>query len=168
MWICPRCHSENREAASVCESCGSARSAGRFGSAPQQRRMQSTPAPRVTTPAPREQREQDMMPRSAVRGEYPVPEMDPPRPKRVRRPAVALAKIVGTLLCVLLPILTGLLAWRQYGVLYPALTGLLVAEDTAAWQGMACYITLSVLAGLLSLLPGLWTLLFARMAQEKR
>ena len=168
MWICPRCHSENREAAAACENCGATRSAGRFGSSPQQpRRMQPPSSPRISTPAGREQREPEM-PRSSARNEYPVPEMDLPRAKHVKRSSALFSRIVGVLLSVLLPVLVGLLAWRQYDVLSPALTGLLLPEDAADWMRIGCYAALGVVAALLALLPGLWTLLLARSSRDRR
>ena len=189
MWICPRCNFENAEDAATCENCGSARSAGRFGSNPQQRRMPQTGAPRVAAaPAmrdprdtrdprymrdprdPRDLRDQDtvQMPRSATRSDYPAPDMDPPRPKRRRRPAAALARFVGAVLTVLLPLLTALLAWKQYDALCPALTGLLLPEGAADGLRIGCYAVFALAAVLLSFLPGLWTLLAARPVAQKR
>ena len=166
MWICPRCNYENREANVACESCGAARSVGRFGSAPP-RRPSAPPSPRVSS-APnretREPREQEFV-RPSASNNYEKPDMDA-RPKPVRRPG-ALARFVGSLLCVLLPALAGLLAWRQYGVLRPVVESLFMIEDTP-WLGLACYIAFAVIAGLAALLPGLWTLLLTRIVRERR
>ena len=88
------------------------------------------------------------------------------RPKPVRRPG-ALARFVGAILCVLLPALAGVLAWRQYDVLRPVVDSLFQIEDTP-WLGLACYIAFALIAGLVALLPGLWTLLLVRITRERR
>ena len=163
MWICPRCNFENREANVACESCGAARSVGRFGSAPP-RRPSAPPSPRVSSAPSRETREQEFA-RPFTPKEYATPDMDA-RPKPVRKPC-GLARCVGILLCVLLPALVGLLAWRQYEALRPVVEGLFQTGDTP-WLGLTCYVGFALIAGLAALLPGLWTLLLARIVREKR
>ena len=171
MWICPRCNAENREANVACESCGAVRSVGRFGSAPP-RRPSSAPSPRISaapardTRETRSPREQEFTP-SAVRNEYAMPDMDA-RPKPVRRPTAALAKGVGTLLCALLPALIAVLAWRQYDALLTVVTGLFLIEDGPSWLVTGCYVLFSLIAGMIALLPGLWTLLLARIVRQRR
>ena len=163
MWICTKCNYENREASVACESCGSPRSVGRFGSAPP-RRPSAPPSPRVSSAPNREPREQEYI-RPSAQKDYEKPDMDV-RAKPVRRPG-ALARLVGGLLCVLLPALVAVLAWRQYGVLRPVVESLFLIEDTP-WLGLVCYIAFALIAGLAALLPGLWTLLLVRISRERR
>lgn len=139
MWICNHCHTENKDSFTMCEQCGSMRSAGRFGSAPTVMRPQiSTPGAGIS-PSPVHQQE--------VRQAVPV-----------RRAMQAPAKIIGWLLLILLPVLTGLLFWRQYDVLRAALVPLLVDQDAAeVWQ-ILCYAGYALIAVLLATLPGLRTL----------
>lgn len=167
MWICPRCHTENRDAFPACESCGAARSAGRFGSSPGNRESVAR-APRVTAAAP----SGDAIPRPAAsaRAAYQPPEteMPPAAAPRKRGAAARLARLVGGALCVLLPALTALLAVRQYDALSGALLPLLLSETTADAARLLCYLALALIAGLLSLLPGLWTLLLARPYKNRK
>ncbi len=158
MWICPRCNFENREANVACESCGAARSVGRFGSAPP-RRPSAPPSPRVSSAPSRETREQEFA-RPFTPKEYATPDMDA-RPKPVRKPC-GLARCVGVLLCVLLPALVGLLAWRQYDALSEALLPLYLTEKAPDWLRSVFYGMLTAAAVLLSMLPGLWTILLSR------
>ncbi len=168
MWICPQCHAENREANVACDSCGAPRSAGRFGSAPS-RRPSSVQAPLVSSAPSRQARDKrgQEPPVSVSRSQYQAPEMDV-RARKERRPMAVLATVVGIILCVLLPLLAGLIAWRKYDVLQPVVTSLFLLEDAPSWVGLASYIAFAVIAGLVALLPGLWTVLLARNARERR
>ena len=157
MWICQRCQTENHDNARVCPVCGSVRPTGRFGSAPQQRPLNTAAPPRVTT-AQQPSAQEPAQP-SAVRSGYQPPEEHARAP---RRKSGGFARLAGVLLCVLLPALTLLLAWRQYETLFPVLTLLFTGPDAPAWQGWACYGALTLSAALLALLPGLWTLLLNR------
>ena len=96
MWICSRCHTENHENQSVCESCGAARSAGRF-SAPAMQGPARAPrvSPAASQPAPE-------MRRAAPAYQPPATDMSPTRPPR--RPLQFFARLVGILLCLLLPL----------------------------------------------------------------
>lgn len=166
MWICRRCQNENRETFSLCEHCGSPRSAGRFASAPL--RMDHTGRAAPVAPPPRvmhipEHRKDIRMPDDAIPD--PLPEMKaqpavPAEPYKLpRRPVMGLAQAVGMLLCILLPALAGFLAWRQYDVLQPALVSLLLDEAAPAWAKIAVYAGFCLIGALLAPLPGLWTLM---------
>lgn len=69
------------------------------------------------------------------------------------------AKLIGVLLCILLPALAGILAWRQYDAVSQAMIPLFLNDAAPEWARIAVYSGLCLIAGLLSLLPGLWTLM---------
>ena len=167
MWICAHCHTENRDSVSACMNCGMMRSAGRFGSAPVQ--MENTArAPRVSNPASLSAAQEPPARTASARTAYQPPAADwtPARPRR--HPAAVLARAVGGALCVLLPLLTALLAWRQFEPLSRALLPLLLSQGAAEWAQTVCYAALALIAVLVSLLPGLWTLLLARPRISKK
>ena len=155
MWICPRCHAENRDSAAACESCGAVRAAGRFGSgAPEQQSARAPRAPRVTPAA-------ETAPlRRRTPERYQPPETQV-RPRMQKRPFSGLGRMVGGLLLALLPLLTALLAWRQHDALAAALLPLLLDEAAGDGVRMAVYIALALTAVLVAALPGLWTLLLS-------
>ena len=157
MWICPRCHTENHENLSVCESCGTARSAGRF-SAPA---MQSAgSAPRVSNaPAQLDMR------RPAPAYQPPATDMPPARPPR--RPLQSFARVIGILLLLILPVMTVLTFVFLYEALSSGIIPLLMSANTAPGWQLIGYIFLAVPAFLLSLLPGLWTLLLCEPRPPK-
>lgn len=164
MWICPRCQEENKESFAACESCGAPRSAGRFASSPN--RMEQTG--RMNRIAPAAQAAPVHSPRVMIApGRRPLHMPDesfsvpanPAFPTPPRRPLMGFARLVGLMLLILLPLLTGLLAWRQYDALSRALLPLLLNADAAAWIKIAVYAGLCLIAFLISLLPGLWTLM---------
>ena len=168
MWICPRCHTENRDADTACEACGAARAAGRFASPPQRPQQRiSRPAqpPRVTAPSPLQETAE--APAAPARGGYQAPEFRASKPRRRRAPLLILSRWVGGILCLALPALTLLLAWRQRQTLFSVLTPLLLGPDAPAWQGWTAFGVLALTGALLSLLPGLWTLLLARRTQKE-
>ena len=140
----------------MCPVCGAARSAGRFGSAPQQRSGMDT-APRVTVAQPVSP--QEPAPADPVRSGYQPPEENARAP---RRKGGGFSRLVGGMLCVLLPVIVLALAWQQREILFPLLTPLFTGPDAPAWLGWTCYGALSLTAALLALLPGLWTLLLNR------
>ena len=76
-------------------------------------------------------------------------------------------KIVGGLLIVLLPLIVGLLAWRQYDVLTEALLPLYLTEKAPDWLRSVFYGIHVAAAVLLSMLPGLWTILLSRRPRGK-
>ena len=154
MWICNRCQVENRDSSSTCENCGAVRPAGRFGSAPAHGE-QAPRAPRVSAAQPAA-----APVRPTARETYRPPETDM-KPRKNRRPLLGLARCVGTALLILLPLLTGLLAWRQYDLLSQTLLPLLLGSEGADWLKLGCYVLLGFIAVLLASLPGLWTLLFS-------
>ncbi len=166
MWICQRCYTENRESSTACEGCGAPRAAGRFNSAPQQRASRPAQAPIMSYP--NAQREtvplQNPLPE---RGEYQTPPPDTRKQKKRRPPfAARFARWIGVLLAVLLPILAALFAWRQYDALSDAVLPLLLGDGAAEWIKIALYAALSILAVLVSMLPGLWTVLLSRDRRE--
>ena len=156
MWICQRCQTENRDSMRMCPVCGTARAAGRFGSAPQQHSGMS-PAPRVTAAQPAQASEQPQP--SPSRSGYQPPEENVRAP---RRKGGGFSQLVGVLLCVLLPVMTLLLAWQQRETLFSVLTPLFTGTEAPEWLNWTCYGVLTLAAALLALLPGLWTLLLNR------
>lgn len=159
MWICPRCHAENKDSAAACEGCGAVRAAGRFGSgAPEQHAAR---APRVTPAA------EAAPPRRRVPEGYQPPETQL-RARPPRQPFSGLGRAVGGGLLVLLPLLTMLLAWRQHGALSGVLTALLLDDAAGDGARMTVYIALAVIAALLASLPGLWTLLLSGRPPRRR
>lgn len=148
MWICNRCHAENKDGYTACEQCGAIRSAGRFGSAPTA--LNARP-PQVSAPA---------VQAAPARYADPAPantrQMPPPPPARGIQ---KFGKLVGGLLLVLLPALCILLAWRQYDVLSAALVPLLLDAESSEILKLIVYIGFGLIALLLSMLPGLHTLL---------
>ncbi len=174
MWVCQQCHSENKDALATCPSCGTPRPVRRFGSAPQHAPAAPASAPAVTqtqqhsasfSPAP----VPDARTAAAARAAYQQQEQreddyydDEEMYDRPRRGGSIFGKLVGGLLIVLLPLLVGLLAWRQYGVLSEALLPLYLTEKAPDWLRSVFYGALTAAAVLLSMLPGLWTLLLAR------
>ena len=160
MWICQQCQRENRDSVRACPVCGTVRAAGRFGSAPQQRSGVSSAPPRVTpaqtVPA------QDPLPPSPVLSAYQPPEEKACAP---RKKSGGGARLIGGLLCVLLPAMALLLAWQQREILRLALTPLFTGPDAPDWLSWTCYGALSLAAALLAMLPGLWTLLLNKRNQ---
>ena len=152
MWICQRCQTENRDSIRMCPVCGAARSAGRFGSAPQQRSGDTAPQVTVAQPAAPQE---PSAPAPVRSGYQPMEEVvRAPQPK-----GGGFFRLVGVLLCVLLPVTALALAWQQRDVLFPLLTPLFTGPEAPAWLNWTCYGALSLAAALLALLPGLWTLL---------
>lgn len=152
MWICARCHAENKDSAPACVHCGAARAAGRFGSGA---------AEQATARAPRVTRAPEAVPsrRRAPEG-YQPPETQM-RPHPPKRPFALLGRIIGGALLVLLPLLAALLAWRQHDALSSALLPLLLDAGTSAPVESLVYIAMALIAVLLAALPGLWTLLLS-------
>lgn len=155
MWICPNCHTENRDMASACQNCGAQKAAGRFGSAPMQR--EGGGAPRVRAASAPQKKTDYSPPPIAYR---PPEEAEPPLPPP--SPLAVLGRIAGWLLLILLPLTLGAFAWRQYDAVSQAVLPLLLDETAAEAASLLCYIALAVTAGLLAMLPGLWTLLLCR------
>lgn len=169
MWVCQRCHSENKDSLATCPSCGTPRPMRRFGSAPQAHTPASPtvapaqPANGASSPVP------DARTAAAARAaaqnsgreedEYYDDEEMYDRP---RRGGSIFGKLVGGLLIALLPVLVGLLAWRQYDVLSEALLPLYLTEKAPDWLRSVFYGMLTAAAVLLSMLPGLWTILLSR------
>ena len=143
----------------MCPVCGTARAAGRFGSAPQQRSGMVS-APRVTAAQPAQA--QEPTPPSPVRSGYQPPEENVRAP---RRKGGGFSRLVGVLLCVLLPAMTLLLAWQQRELLRPVLAPLITGAEAPDWLSWTCYGLLSLTAALFALLPGLWTLLLNRRSK---
>lgn len=160
MWICARCQTENRDSAAACERCGAARAAGRFAPADRRRESAARP-PRIRVSAPMPGAE-PAPPVAAYRQPEPETLLAPPR-----RPGARFARAIGGALCVLLPLLTALLAWRQYDAIAGTLTSLFLSDGAAEGGKLLCYLGLTLVALLLSLLPGLWTLLLAGPRSHK-
>ena len=172
MWICQKCQTQNREGVQACPVCGTMRAAGRFGSAPQQRPGVS--APRVTAAAAAPQMQEPVQ--SGInRSGYQPPEDNMRAPRAVRGKGGGFVRFVGISLCVLLPTLTLLMAlvlfvgwqsqlqtWQQMIKAYPQTASMFIGSYIPVWLGWVFYGILTFTALLLSLLPGLWTLLLNR------
>lgn len=163
MWICNRCQAENRDSLSACETCGAARSAGRFGSAPAMGDTARTP--RVTAarePVVRPAAQAAPAAPAARRSYAPPPE--PPS----RGPLRVFAKIVGGLLLILLPLLCAALCVQNQAALEDALLPLLLPAETDDVLRSLCFWAIAVAAILVSMLPGLWTILLAGPGKKRR
>lgn len=142
------------------------RSAGRFQ--PYARR----PDVRAAQPQPVQPAQQPLIAPAYSVADLPVP----PKPhgevnaapffdlpgKTKRSPIDRIASAIGLTLACLLPLLTAALAWRQRDALRAAILPLLLDESAADIVQWIVYIVLSLLAALVSALPGLWTLCAAR------
>lgn len=158
MWICTHCHAENKDGYSSCDQCGATRSAGRFGSAPTVMGIRQ----QIPVPAP-----------AAGNGQPLHRQLDAQNQQRRPLPPPAhcmqgLGKTVGWALMILLPVLTALLAWRQYDVLSKALVPLLVDAGAADIWKTLCYIGFALVGVLLSMLPGLHTLMHCTKRPKKK
>ena len=176
MWVCQHCHSENKDTSATCSACGSPRPVRRFGSAPQAR--PAAPASSAPAVAPAQQNDSpspqpvpDARSVAAARAAYHAAvqqreneeyDDDEEEMDRPRRGGSVFGKLVGGLLIVLLPLLVGLLAWRQYDALSEALLPLYLTEKAPDWLRSVFYGMLTAAAVLLSMLPGLWTILLSR------
>ena len=186
MWVCQQCHSENNDAMASCPSCGTPRPVRRFGSAPQAH----APAPAASAPTVTQAQKASAAPvpdartaaaaRAAHAARAAYQQQNQPEERdddyydddemydRPRRGGSIFGKIVGGLLIVLLPLLVGLLAWRQYEVLSEALLPLYLTEKAPDWLRSVFCGALTAAAVLLSMLPGLWTILLSRKPVNRR
>ena len=175
MWVCQHCHSENKDTSATCEACGTPRPVRRFGSAPQVRTAASVSASAAQVPAQQNDAAPSSVPdaraAAAVRAAYQQASVrrededydeEEELYDRPRRGGSIFGKLVGGLLIVLLPLLVGLLAWRQYDALSEALLPLYLTEKAPEWLHSVFYGLLTAAAVLLSMLPGLWTILLSR------
>ena len=172
MWVCQHCHLENKDSLATCPSCGTPRPVRRFGSAPQAHTAgsASASAPRVAAaqepaaPVPDARTAARAAYQQAVQREEEYEQFDNDEEEldRPRRGGSIFGKLVGGLLIVLLPLLVALLAWRQYDVLSEALLPLYLTEKAPDWLRSVFYGMLTAAAILLSMLPGLWTILLSR------
>ena len=178
MWVCQRCHSENQDSMAICPSCGTPRPVRRFGSAPQAHTAASSVSsptvaaakPAIAASSPVHDARTAAAARAAAQnpnrdedGYYDDEEMY----DRPRRGGSVFGKLVGGLLIVLLPLLAGLLAWRQYDLLSEALLPLYLTEKAPDWLRSVFYGMLTAAAVLLSMLPGLWTILLSRKPHKQ-
>ena len=166
MWICQRCHTENHDSSAVCSLCGSQRAAGRFAPPAQPRTGRTASPPRVGMPAQPQKPERTDAAPSVSRGGYQAPDLyAEPRRKR-RSPLAAFARVLGAALLILLPLLVLVLAVARYEILAAAFVPFLTGAEGRPFLGVICYILLSLTAVLLSALPGLWTLLLAKICEK--
>ncbi|MBR3016656.1 MAG: zinc ribbon domain-containing protein [Clostridia bacterium] len=172
MWVCQRCHTENKDTLATCPSCGTPRPVRRFGSSPQTHAAPpAVSSARTAAPQQESAASPAAVPdaRSAARAAYQAAGQpdeayydDEEEMERPRRGGSVFGKLVGGLLIVLLPLLVGLLAWRQYDTLCEALLPLYLTEKAPDWLRSVFYGMLTAAAVLLSMLPGLWTILLSR------
>jgi len=159
MWNCNKCGNTNDDQYTICPRCGAAKGAGRFGT--QQSGVKNAAA---YPTAPRQNAQPSGQP--AVRPEGVVQPQQLPQAQYV--PDFAHVKagkgfmLLGVLLALLLPLTLIALAALRHGDWAAALNGLILpekaAEAPAFWIKYPLYILLTLLAALLSSLPGLWTL----------
>lgn len=165
MWTCNKCNTVHEDLYSSCPKCGASRSAGRFASAPP-----AKPAAYAAPPA-----EPRIMQRPAA--QEPAPAAVPvPRPAPQATYIPNLDKVhagggmrfVGVVLAILLPVITGVIAYFKYDQLCPLLCGLFFehpeSEIPALLAGI--YIVFALVAALLTALPGLWTLAIGKMLRR--
>lgn len=163
MWVCNRCYQENNDQDAVCRGCGTQRVSGRFQA---HQRRAAMPPPEAPLPpsqpvvSPAQAVSEPVRQRPARAEFYAPPPFDPPKLRR--SPIERLSVAIGASLLILLPLLTAAFAWRQYDALSAALIPLLLAEDAASIVKIILYVVLSLIAALLSALPGLFALLAAR------
>ena len=165
MWVCQHCHTENKDSLTICPACGTARPVRRFGSAPQSQQPSVSPAPRVTASVPNQADEAARTAAKSAKQAQDQQEDEYDEEEEYERPrqgGSVFGKIVGGLLIVLLPLIVGLLAWRQYDVLTEALLPLYLTEKAPDWLRSVFYGIHVAAAVLLSMLPGLWTILLSR------
>ena len=158
MWVCQHCHSENKDTSATCSACGTPRPMRRFGSAPQARSAAPvSSAPVVASAQPSDQTAASTQPipdarsAAAARAAYQATVQqreneeyydDEEEMDRPRRGGSVFGKLVGGLLIVLLP--------------------LYLTEKAPDWLRSVFYGMLTAAAVLLSMLPGLWTILLSR------
>lgn len=151
MWTCIKCNAVNEDIYTICPKCASSRSAGRFGScAP----VKTAAYPQDAKPAPRPAEAAQPAPSTqAPHNEY------IPQPDKVR--AGGGVRFFGRLLMLFLPLLTILLAYLKFDSYRVQLSVLLFgsAAAEASLPLILFYVLLALGAVMLSLLPGLWTLL---------
>ena len=167
MWICNRCQAENRDSLSACEACGALRSAGRFGSAPVMGDTARTPrvtAAREPVVRPAAQAAPAAPTVPAARRSYAPPPPEPP----ARGPLRVFAKLVGGLLLILLPLLCAALCVQNQAALREALLPLLLPAETDEAIRTLCFWVMAAAAILVSMLPGLWTILLAGPGKKRR
>ena len=174
MWVCQHCHTENKDTLASCSVCGQPRPVRRFGSAPQTHAagtaVSSQPAglAQQSNAAPSQASIPDV--RTAARAAYQAPVQRDEEERddeeefydQPLRGGSIFGKLVGGVLIGLLPLLVGLLAWRQYDVLSEALLPLYLTEKAPDWLRSVFYGALTAAAVLLAMLPGLWTILLSR------
>ncbi|NLW20355.1 MAG: hypothetical protein GXY84_03160 [Clostridiales bacterium] len=122
MWICSRCQTANKDGYTQCVQCSAPRNARRFGAgAPV-----SAPSVQTVAPERRMQREEELQePLPSPRRQQPLP------PARPLRPAGGLARLVGLLLAILLPLIVALVAVQQADAYRPAVADYILGEEKA-------------------------------------
>lgn len=165
MWVCGYCHKENKDAAASCISCGRVKTQRRFASAPTRANRYAN---EQTNPYGNSDAHIGIAP-NTVQAPWPpavngYSDAEPCNHAQTVTSAVrplccGFARIVGMLLCIGLPLLVAAIAWGQYEALSAALVPLFLKGSSPEWTKMVVYIVLCLFAVLLSLLPGLWTLL---------
>ena len=154
MWICSKCSSTNDDRSITCPNCGAARSAGRFTA-------NSTFAVRdagCSTPS-----RQPIVSENASDAQKFCNAASQPDDYYADFSNVHAGRgfmILGMIIAILSALLTLLLAWRQYRVISVAVLGLFFSDLTAVadWIKLTLYIPLSLIAGVIAALPGLWTI----------
>ena len=158
MWICNRCQASNKDGHTQCMQCSAPRNARRFGA------NRPVVAPSVQTAAP----ERRMQPPEPVENETTPPpgvQRAPIAPPAKTRGHGRFIRLVGTLLAVLLPALTLLLAVLRYKVASPVVFSLFGNpfhyEDSI--MGYMVYGLVTLIALLLTLAPGLSLVALSRL-----
>lgn len=188
MWTCSNCHHVNADDVGLCQQCSASRPSGRFDTA-SLRMGQAARAPRVAQaaqPAPESRAAAGRYTRSAppiddtyrpAPGRSPRPNV-PPRPSSSsaypdvqppqKRPLIGFARFVGTMLCILLPLLSAALLILGYQSISSGIAGQFFAFITEEWIQIAVFALVGLLILLLSLLPGLRLLVMLPPKRKKK
>lgn len=162
MWICNRCQQHNKEGDSQCIQCASPRHARRFGAGT----AVETPSIELPPPSvqPARASNADAEYAASPEGRMPRVTLQPPR-RVVRCPAGRALTGLGVALCVLLPTLTIWLAVVQADAWSPLAAGLLFPRAVPQTDALRLggYIAFSLVAVLVSLLPGIGALGMGRL-----
>lgn len=160
MWICGRCKTANKDGYTQCVQCSAPRNTRRFGAGG------SVPEEPGIAPQAAERRMQPKV--ESV--EAPSPRRQPPSQPVKPRPFMAIARLIGGVMAVCLPLYVLLIAVMKLNVLMPIISGLFL--DTVALPypvtAYVLYAVSALLAMLLSAVPGLSLLTLAHLARGVR
>ncbi len=164
MWICSRCKTANKDGYAQCVQCSAPKNARRFGAG-----GNPVQEPGVSLPVA----ERRMTPRETPE-EVPSPRRHPLPPASKPRPFLKIARLVGSLLAVFLPLCVVLLAVWRFDSLFPLVQGFffkpapLGASPSSPILHYLVYGVTAFLVALLASVPGLSLLSLAHLARSVR